>query len=242
MGTVPQSAIDSRVALWLGNITEQQLDPAIEHMHREDEIAKRVAQLDLSHQNHRTVLSQINLPIGTRTVPMPAGFANPVMVRCNYLPFTNQQFWRPVDIINLDTMPERETSIYPSIAFWGPGNTAMLSWVPQIASQLQVFYQPLNLTSKLETAPMPIADLFLALVTACIARKCLTDAKIPDDLKKQKKIILDLEIDGQEGKGGWEEIFSKLMNRAPAQGSLRRRSFYSGSFGPGRYGNGLGGV
>lgn len=242
MGTIPQSAIDSRVALWLGNITEQQLDPAIEHMHREDEISKRVAQLDLSHQNHRTIATIINLPLNTRNVPMPAGFANPVMVRCNYNVFTNQNQWIPVDIINLDTMPEREMSIYPSIAFWGPGNTAMLSWVPQVAQQLQVFYQPLNLTSKLATAPMPIADLFLALVTACIARKCLPAAKIVDDLKKQYKAILDLEIDGPDGRTGWESIFSKLMNRAPNQGSPRRESFWNGGFGPGRYGSGLGGV
>lgn len=236
MGTIPQSAIDSRAALWLGNIPEWACDPVVMHMHREDEIALRVGQLDLSHQNHRTIATIINLPLNTRNVPMPAGFANPVMVRCNYNVFTNQNQWIPVDIINLDTMPEREMSIYPSIAFWGPGNAAMLSWVPQVAQQLQVFYQPLNLTSKLATAPMPIADLFLGLVSACVARRGLPVSKMPVELKKELKITLDQTIEPSE------MVWSKLMNRAPNVGSPRRQSFYSGGFGPGRYGNGLGGV
>lgn len=242
MGTVPQSAIDSRVGLWLGGVTEQQLNPTIQHMHREDEMSFRVGQLDLSHQNHRTIIAPINLPIGTRNVPMPAGFANPVMVRCNYNVFTNQNQWIPVDIINLDTMPEREMSIYPSIAFWGPGNTAMLSWVPQVAMQLQIFFQPLNLTSKLATAPMPIADLFLGLASASTARRCLPATMISVESKKELKVILDLTLDGPDGKSGWEGLWSKLMNRAPSQGSPRRQSFYPGGFGPGRYGSGLGGI
>ncbi len=230
--SVPQSAIDSRVALWLGNIPEWAIDPTVEHMHREDEIALRVAQLDLSHQNHRTVVSVLNLPIGTRNVPMPAGFANPVMVRCNYSSGSNQNRWIPVDIINLDTMPEREMSKYPAIAFWGANNAALLSWAPQIATQLQVYYQPLNLTSKLATSSMPIADLFLALVSACIARRCLPVSKMPVELKKEYKITLDQAI------GPWEEVWSKLMNRAPNQGSPRRQSFFNGSFGPGSGGIG----
>lgn len=241
--SIPQSAIDSRVALWLGNIPEWAIDPAIEHMHREDEISFRVAQLDLSHQNHRTIKTTINLPVNTREVPMPAGFSNPVTARLSYNIFTGQNAWIPVDIVNLDTIGERQLSAWPSIAFFGPANTAQLSWTPRVAMQLVIYYQPLSLTSKLETAPMPIADLFLGLVTASIARKCLPSTKMPDVLKAQYKITLDETINGRDGRSGWEELWSKLMCRAPAQGSLRRQGFLPSwsYFSPGRVGRGWSG-
>jgi len=233
MGTVPQSAIDSRVRLWLGNITEVQLQSTILHMHREDVMAFHVAELDLSHQNHRTQKTTVNLQIWKRDYTMPTAFANPVLARIRFPQFGRRKCnWMPVDIVNFDMIPERENSNYMSCGFFGADNQMRLSWSPETIAEMEIYYQNLMLPDKLATSAIPIADVFAGMTTAEIAFRCLPAAKIPDSEKEQYKEVI------VEALEEWKPIFSKLMNRAPNQSSPRRTAFGRGrfNFGPGSVG------
>jgi len=227
--SVPQSAIDSRVYLWLGDCGQQVLNPTIEHMMREDVIARHITELDLSHQNKRTKVATINLPLNSRDFTMPSDFANPVLARMKYAPNASNYSWLPVDIINLDTMPARETDMYPSICFFGPNNTARTSFVATQPVTMEVYYADMTLPSKLPTAPMPIADLFLGMVSAEIALQCLPACKITVEQKLEFRTTIERSL------AQWLPLWSRLMNRAPNAGSLRTRGFMSNyNFGPGR--------